>query len=41
MKPQDYTDYSPINQAVWRFVMRKNVSYLSKVAHRSPILKRT
>lgn len=35
IKPQDYTDYSPINQAVWRFVMRKNVSYLSKVAHKS------
>lgn len=35
IKPQDYTDYSPINQAVWRFVMRKNVSYLSSVAHES------
>jgi len=35
IKPQDYTDYSSINQAVWRFVMRKNVSYLSKVAHES------
>ena len=35
IKPQDYTDYSPINQAVWRFVMRKNVTYLSKVAHYS------
>ncbi|MEM6516440.1 MAG: aromatic amino acid hydroxylase [Bacteroidota bacterium] len=35
IKPQNYTDYSPINQAVWRFVMRKNVSYLSKVAHGS------
>ena len=35
IKPQDYTDYSPINQAVWRYVMRKNVNYLSKVAHKS------
>ncbi|MEY4835465.1 MAG: hypothetical protein RI980_1580 [Bacteroidota bacterium] len=33
--PQDYTDYTPINQAVWRYVMRKNVNYLSKVAHQS------
>ncbi len=35
IKPQDYSDYSPINQAVWRYVMRKNVDYLSKVAHNS------
>jgi len=35
IKPQDYTDYSAINQAVWRFVMRKNVQYLSNVAHKS------
>lgn len=35
IKPQNYSDYSSINQAVWRFVMRKNVSYLSKVAHGS------
>jgi len=35
IKPQDYTDYSPINQSVWRFVMRKNVTYLSSVAHES------
>ncbi|MGQ8868272.1 aromatic amino acid hydroxylase [Myroides sp. TSA_177.3] len=33
IKPQDYEDYTPINQAVWRYVMRKNVDYLSKVAH--------
>lgn len=33
--PQDYSDYTPINQAVWRYVMRKNVNYLSKVAHQS------
>lgn len=35
IKPQDYKGYSAINQAIWRFVMRKNVSYLSKVAHKS------
>lgn len=35
IKPQNYGDYSPIDQAVWRYVMRKNVSYLSKVAHSS------
>ena len=35
IKPQNYDEYSPINQAVWRYVMRKNVDYLSKVAHES------
>ena len=35
IKPQDYADYTPINKAVWRYVMRKNVSYLSQVAHES------
>ena len=35
IKPQDYEDYSAIDQAVWRYVMRKNVDYLSKVAHES------
>ena len=35
IKPQDYADYSAIDQAVWRYVMRKNVDYLSKVAHTS------
>jgi phenylalanine-4-hydroxylase len=35
IKPQDYNNYTPINQAVWRYVMRKNVDYLSKVAHES------
>lgn len=35
IKPQNYQDYTPINQAVWRYVMRKNVAYLSKVAHES------
>lgn len=43
IKPQDYTDYTPINQAVWRYVMRKNVDYLSRVAHSSYLegLKKT
>ncbi|NER18725.1 aromatic amino acid hydroxylase [Spongiivirga citrea] len=35
IKPQEYSDYSAIDQAVWRYVMRKNVDYLSKVAHSS------
>ena len=35
IKPQVYEDYTPVNQAVWRYVMRKNVDYLSKVAHNS------
>jgi len=35
IKPQNYEDYSAIDQAVWRYVMRKNVDYLSTVAHKS------
>ncbi len=35
IKPQIYADYTPINQAVWRYVMLKNVDFLSKVAHDS------
>lgn len=35
IKPQNYQDYNAINQAVWRYVMRKNVEYLSQVAHSS------
>jgi phenylalanine-4-hydroxylase len=43
IKPQDYSDYTAINQAVWRYVMRKNVDYLSRVAHNSYLdgLKKT
>lgn len=43
IKPQNYEDYTAINQAVWRYVMRKNVDYLSKVAHSSYLegLKKT
>jgi len=35
IKSQNYEDYSAIDQAVWRYVMRKNVDFLSKVAHES------
>lgn len=35
IKPQIYEEYSAIDQAVWRYVMRKNVAYLSTVAHES------
>ncbi len=43
IKPQNYGEYSAIDQAVWRYVMRKNVDYLSKVAHGSYLegLKKT
>ncbi len=37
IKPQDYNEYSAIDQAVWRYVMRKNIDYLSTVAHESYI----
>ncbi|WP_028376480.1 aromatic amino acid hydroxylase [Leeuwenhoekiella sp. MAR_2009_132] len=35
IKPQHYDSYTPINQAVWRYVMRKNFDYLATVAHKS------
>ncbi len=43
IKPQNYEQYTSINQAVWRYVMRKNVDYLAKVAHESYLegLKKT
>jgi phenylalanine-4-hydroxylase len=43
IKPQLYESYSAIDQAVWRYVMHKNVAYLSKVAHGSYVdgLKKT
>jgi len=43
IKPQNYEEYTAINQAVWRYVMRKNVDYLSQVAHESYLdgLRRT
>ncbi|MFS4482668.1 aromatic amino acid hydroxylase [Hyunsoonleella sp. 2307UL5-6] len=30
---QPYSEYTPQNQAVWRYVMRLNTDYLSQVAH--------
>mgnify|MGYP005986478427 FL=1 len=35
IKPQNYEDYSPINQAVWRYVMSRLLRYLTEVAHSS------
>ncbi len=32
---QPYDEYTSQNQAVWRYVMRMNVDYLSRVAHKS------
>ncbi len=34
---QPYNEYTLQNQAVWRYVMRKNIDYLTKVAHESYI----
>ena len=34
---QPYINYTAQNQAVWRYVMRLNIDYLSKVAHKSYI----
>mgnify|MGYP001502682395 CR=1 FL=1 len=34
---QPYQEYTSQNQAVWRYVMRINIDYLSKVAHKSYI----
>ncbi|RPD91218.1 aromatic amino acid hydroxylase [Aureibaculum marinum] len=34
---QPYNEYTYQNQAVWRYVMRKNIDYLAKVAHKSYI----
>ncbi len=33
--PQNYERYTPEDQAVWRYVMKKNASFLPKVAHES------
>jgi phenylalanine-4-hydroxylase len=40
---QPYAEYTSQNQAVWRYVMRMNVDYLSKVAHKTymPGLEKT
>lgn len=34
---QPYNDYTPQNQSVWRYIMRVNIDYLSKIAHISYI----
>lgn len=31
--PQNYNQYTNQDQAIWRYVMRKNIYFLSKVAH--------
>ncbi len=31
--PQNYEKYTPIDQAVWRYVMRQNYSYLKHIAY--------
>jgi len=43
IKPQNYEDYTAIDHAVWRYVMRKNITSLSKFAHDSYLngLKKT
>jgi phenylalanine-4-hydroxylase len=40
---QPYNDYTAQDQAIWRYVMRRNVNYFPKVAHESYLdgLKRT
>lgn len=40
---QNYDRYTARNQAVWRYVMRRNLNYLSNVAHKSYLegLKKT
>ena len=40
---QDYEQYSSIDQAVWRYVMRRSIDFLSKTAHESYLkgLKKT
>ena len=32
---QPYSEYTPIDQAVWRYVMRRNCKHLKKIAHTS------
>ena len=35
--PQNYEQYTSMDQAVWRFVMQKNISFLKNIAHESYI----
>ena len=43
VKPQNYDMYSSIDQAVWRYVMNKNISVFPELAHESYLegLKKT
>ena len=43
IKAQNYEGYTSINQAVWRYVIRRLVNYLTNVAHKSYLegLKKT
>lgn len=35
LSKQHYQNYTPINQAVWRYVMRQNVRFFKKTAHQA------
>lgn len=35
IKPQNYDDYTPIDQAVWQYAIKRLTHHLSKVAHES------
>lgn len=43
MVEQHYQDYTPVDHAVWRYVMRQNLHHLSAIAHESYVqgLKKT
>lgn len=43
VRPQDYDHYTPIDQAVWRYVLRRNRAFFPAVAHESYLdgLRRT
>jgi len=35
IRKQPYDEYTPQNQAVWRYVMQKNITHLTGIAHKS------
>lgn len=35
IQPQNYTHYSSLDQAVWRYSLQKNIAFLSQYAHKS------
>lgn len=43
VRPQDYDHYTPVDQAVWRYVLRRNRAFFPAVAHESYLdgLRRT